>query len=160
MITQPTMLYHANRTFALAELLDMTYEQAYQAANEGTDDPDTVIERLKGLLFCAHEVASSLAADLDGLIAKAAPETPEAPKPTPLAASSQGAYPCDRINTIGLSYFTCDVLHRNEIIIISQLTSLTVSDLIRLPKVGKKTIEDIKARLAANGLSLSAGGAA
>lgn len=68
MITWSTMNYQANRAFALAELLEVSYDQAFQAVNDGTDDPESVLQRLANLLHSAHECANSLAMDISNLM--------------------------------------------------------------------------------------------
>lgn len=73
MITRSILNYHANRAFALSELIEVSYDQAYQAVNEGTADPESVLQRLANLLHSAHECANSLAMDISDLMAKARP---------------------------------------------------------------------------------------
>ncbi|MFT0532230.1 hypothetical protein ACMHYJ_05255 [Castellaniella hirudinis] len=66
MITKERMKYEANRAFALAELIDTTYTIAFNCLNEGGDH-EGELQRVKELLFAAHEVASSAANDLSDL---------------------------------------------------------------------------------------------
>lgn len=148
MITKPTISYHCARAFALAELLDVAYAQAYDALDQCTDKPESVLDRVKNLLHVAEECASNLATDLSDLIADAEPDTPN--EPTACAAS-------DDLYSLGLTAFTTRTLCGHGISTIRKLTSLTFLDLLKLPNVGQKSLNEIKEKLSEKGLSLARG---
>lgn len=143
MITKSVIGHQSTRAYALAELLNVAHQQAYRATNEGTGDPKAALMRVQNLLHAAGECADNLAADLSDLIAAAEPEKPEAP---PVS---------DDLHSLELTIFACSVLRVNGINTVGKLISLTVIDLLKLPNVGQKTIDNIKRALESKGLSLA-----
>ena len=81
MITKDRMNYEATRLYALAELIDTTRTIAFSDVNEGTDEPEAVLQRVHELLFAAFEVAHGAANDLSELMADCVHESPK-PQPT------------------------------------------------------------------------------
>lgn len=69
MITKQTMTYQANEALALAEVLHVAYETAFNALSENKDS-GVALERVKNILFLASDTCEGMAHTLSDLISE------------------------------------------------------------------------------------------
>lgn len=71
MITKQTMNFRADEAFALTEILEVAYETAFKACNEGgSDDQAVALERVKNILFIASNTSGDMAHELSRMISQ------------------------------------------------------------------------------------------
>lgn len=139
--------HHCDRAYALTGLLEVTYEQADNALNEGTDDPRGVLERVKNLLHGAQELSDSLTVSVNELYVKAL-EGQSDEKGSPIVGLT-------KVADLGVTFYTLGLLEHSGISTVRKLLDMTELDLLQLSGASPNTIANIKERLAVHGLSLA-----
>lgn len=142
------LINHQNaRAYALGELLDIIYKKAYDAGNMPGSDHQSIMWEIQQLLHGARELSAGLIDGTNDLFVQYVKDS----KPK----DDQAAAPTISLDQLELSSYTYRILKNLGVSTVGQLLEMSELDLLTLSGVGRDTIANIKARLAANGLSLA-----